>query len=268
MANLTRSAKSSSNWTLNDLDSYHISINQVDPLTFFGLKELPQPSVDQELFSHVDSSTIQRDHLAQAQTAQLIDYLDLAMTPDEGQSGVVDFTRVLFKALNYSYGTRLARTRVDLPLLICNESRHAKTDVCIFDSPQKNILLVVQANKRSEREEPEPNNARTQLVAAAVAAFNKNNEEREAIGRPPLMEKVMPGIVIVGTSPIFFKIPVTQTLSTHIRHGTYPSEKTHVTYCYPSIARPSNRHSEGMKPLDNRREILKCYEAFKGIVGV
>jgi hypothetical protein len=38
MANLNRSAKSSSNWTPNDLDSYHISLNQVDPLLFFGLK--------------------------------------------------------------------------------------------------------------------------------------------------------------------------------------------------------------------------------------
>jgi hypothetical protein len=38
MANLNRSAKSSSNWTPNDLDSYHISLNQMDPLLFFGLK--------------------------------------------------------------------------------------------------------------------------------------------------------------------------------------------------------------------------------------
>jgi hypothetical protein len=38
MANLIRSAKSGSDWTLNDLDSYHISLNQVDPLLFFGLQ--------------------------------------------------------------------------------------------------------------------------------------------------------------------------------------------------------------------------------------
>lgn len=38
MANLVRSAKSGndSDWALNDLDSYHISFNQVDPLQFFG----------------------------------------------------------------------------------------------------------------------------------------------------------------------------------------------------------------------------------------
>jgi hypothetical protein len=38
MATRTRSAKSGSYWTVNDLDSYHISLNQVDPLLFFGLQ--------------------------------------------------------------------------------------------------------------------------------------------------------------------------------------------------------------------------------------
>ena len=38
MANLLRYAKSGNDWTLNDLNSYHISLNQVDALTFFGLE--------------------------------------------------------------------------------------------------------------------------------------------------------------------------------------------------------------------------------------
>jgi hypothetical protein len=38
MANLIRSAKSDSDWTLNDLESYHISLNQMNPLPFFGLQ--------------------------------------------------------------------------------------------------------------------------------------------------------------------------------------------------------------------------------------
>jgi hypothetical protein len=77
----------------------------------------------------------------------------------------------------------------------------------------------------------------------------------------------MPAIIMVGTSPAFYKIPVTQTLSTHICQGTYPPEGTRVTYCYPLIPRPPCRLDEGMKPLDNRYEILRCYEAFKAVVG-
>ena len=38
MAGLTRSAKSGSKWTPNDLVSYNISLNEVDPLSFFGLQ--------------------------------------------------------------------------------------------------------------------------------------------------------------------------------------------------------------------------------------
>lgn len=42
-----------------------------------------------------------------------------------------------------------------------------------------------------------------QLVAEAIAAFNHNNVKREAIGLPPLVEKIMPRIVMIGTLPAF-----------------------------------------------------------------
>ena len=71
-----------------------------------------------------------------------------------------------------------------------------------------------------------------------------------------------------GTSPIFFKIPVTQDLLDHIYDGTYPPEETRVEFCYPPVPRFPRRREEGMKPLENRREILECFEAFKAIVGI
>jgi hypothetical protein len=71
-----------------------------------------------------------------------------------------------------------------------------------------------------------------------------------------------------GTFPTFFKIPITQTLSTHIRDGTYPPEETCVTYYSPPVPRPGCRYSEGMRPLDNRHVITKCYDAFKAFVAV
>ncbi|KAK0479273.1 hypothetical protein IW261DRAFT_1336874 [Armillaria novae-zelandiae] len=108
----------------------------------------------------------------------------------------------------------------------------------------------------------------TQLVVGAVAAFNENNMQRDVLGLPPLPEKVMLGVVMVGTSSAFFKIPITQTLSTHICHGTYPPEETHMIYCYSPVPHPVHRRNEGMKALDNRCGILRCYEAFKAIVGI
>ena len=78
----------------------------------------------------------------------------------------------------------------------------------------------------------------------------------------------MPGIVLIGTTPIFYKIPVTVDLVLHIAQGNYPPQPTIISAHVPVVPRPNHRYSEGMKPVDNREAILRCYEAFKGIVGI
>jgi len=138
--------------------------------------------VDQDLLRNVDSDAMQQDH-----HAQLIAYLDLAMIPEMGEAAMIDFIIDLFKALKYVCRDRLAHTRMDLPLLICGENRHAKTNVCLLDYSQNEILLVVQADKILEHG---PIESPAQLIAEAVAAFNKNNAQREVAGHPPLAEKV------------------------------------------------------------------------------
>jgi hypothetical protein len=42
------------------------------------------------------------------------------------------------------------------------------------------------------------------------------------------MIKVMPGIVMEGTVPKFYKIPVTKDLLEHVAHGTYPPDPIRV----------------------------------------
>ena len=102
--------------------------------------------VDQELLNILDVDTMQQDR-----NAELIGLLDLPMIPDRGETAVGDFAVELFKVLGYVRRQRLARTRVDLPLLICGEGRHAKTDVCIVDRSQNDILLLVQEDRRLQR---------------------------------------------------------------------------------------------------------------------
>ncbi|KAK0474587.1 hypothetical protein IW261DRAFT_1307018, partial [Armillaria novae-zelandiae] len=72
LVNLLRSAKSGSGWTFNDLDSYHISLNQVDVLPFFGLQMfdarkaptafagITTTPVDQELLTNIDPGAMQQ----------------------------------------------------------------------------------------------------------------------------------------------------------------------------------------------------------------
>jgi hypothetical protein len=83
-----------------------------------------------------------------------------------------------------------------------------------------------------------------------------------------IYSQIIPGIVIKGILPIFFKTPVTQQLVTAIMHGQYPAEPTIVAVHSPDLPQPNLIWSEGMEPLDNRQHILKCFEAFKAIVGI
>ncbi|TEB31610.1 hypothetical protein FA13DRAFT_1791390 [Coprinellus micaceus] len=189
MANLIRSAKSGSSWTLNKLDSYNIHLERQEAPKFFGVPLLQDPA---------------------DRNAELINLLDLAMLPTgSGETAVVDFAVELLKHTGYVRRNQVARTRRDLPLLICGKRENAKADVCIVNRQQNDIILLVQEGKRIE--DVEPIDARAQLVANALAAFPQNNASRENCSFSPLESKVIPGIVMIGTSPTFFKIPVTKS---------------------------------------------------------
>ena len=179
MANLIRSAKSGSDWTRPELDAYNITISDQDAPNFFGLPALPQPTIDQELLQIQDAN-----HMVNDKNAELISLLDLAMIPGPEESAVDDFAVELFKALGYVRRTRVARTRKDIPLLICGEQRHAKADVCIIDHSQNNIMMLVQEDKRFSWSETAAAAAEAQLVAGAIAAFSYNNEVRRSAGLP------------------------------------------------------------------------------------
>ena len=179
MANLIRSAKSGSDWTRAELDAYNISIIDEEVPTFFGLPVLPQPTVDQELLQIQDANL-----MADEKNAELINLLDLAMVPGSEESAVDDFAVVLFRTLGYLGRHRVARTRKDIPFLICGEWRHAKTDVCIVDRSQNDIMMLVQEDKRFSVTETATAEAEAQLVAEAIAAFSYNNEARRAAGLP------------------------------------------------------------------------------------
>ncbi|KAF8871639.1 hypothetical protein CPB85DRAFT_1351758 [Mucidula mucida] len=251
--------KSGSNWTLADLESFNIRLRKQSALKFFGVQKLPQPEVHPELLNVRDAEDMTEDR-----HAQLITLLDIVMGPKTDKSVIVDFAIALFRVMDYIYRERVECSRNDFYLVMCGEYRHAGTACSIIDRFQNDILLLHVQNN----EDQEPANAQAQLVVMAVAAFTNNNTNRVAAGRAPLSGKVMPGIVMVGSTPIFFKIPITESLSSHILHGTYPPDVTSVTFCKPPVPRPDRWKSEGMKPLDSRRQILSCYEAFKKVVGI
>jgi hypothetical protein len=257
MSQLIRSAKSGSDWTTNELRAYNITVVYQDAATFFERPDLPRPNINSDVLTAPDPNDAADDN-----AYELLRHMDLAMSPAPAEeSAVDDFAVLLLRALGYTRRGRVFRTRKDIPLVICGENRHAKTDVCIVDDNE--ILLLVQEDKRHlENSDPEP-----QLIAEAIAAFAANNQIRQqTLAQPPLPSKVMAGITMKGTAPTFYKINVTTELITSVGGGVYPDIPTVVYAHIPSIPRPNRRWSEGMKPLDNRRIILSCYEAFKKFV--
>ncbi|KAF8969914.1 hypothetical protein BDZ97DRAFT_1596519, partial [Flammula alnicola] len=54
MANIIRSAKSGSDWTMNELLAYNIHVVDEDVATFFGHPNLPAPTVDPIILNNSD----------------------------------------------------------------------------------------------------------------------------------------------------------------------------------------------------------------------
>lgn len=257
MANLSRTAKSGDDWGRNELLAYNILIEYQDASTFFAIDILPPPSIAAEVLN-----TAAAEDMKDEESYALCRYMDIAMNPvPEQESAVDDFAVELLWMMGYAKRPRLVRSHMDIDFDICGEDRRAQIDVCVVDDIH--ILLLVQENKHHmTQKDPVP-----QLIAKAIAAFQANNTKRtHLLGQDPITHKIIPGIVMTGTSPVFFKIPVTIELANSVSMGEYPPTPTVVRAHLPSVPRPARRISEGMIPLDNRAVILACYEAFKQFV--
>lgn len=253
------SPKSGKDWTPNDLIAYGINVVYQDSATFFEIPSLPAPDVGNEILTSVDAETAEHDG-----AYTLLGTTDLAMTTPHGQaSAVADFVVQLFRVLGYTGRAvgRVARTGNDLSFWVCGEERRAKTDACIVDA-SGNIVLLVQEDKQHLGDtDPEP-----KLIASAIAALSiKNKTRQRVLGMEIRQDKVFPGITMMGTMPIFYKIPVYKDLIHDVQTGRRtPWTPSSTVYDHiPVVPRPAHRHSEGMRPLDNRAAILSCFEAFK-----
>lgn len=71
---------------------------------------------------------------------------------------------------------------------------------------------------------------------------------------------------MVGSAPVFYKIPVTQDLLTAIITAQYPQDAIVVERFFPPVNNRIAYVYEGMKPLDNRLIVLKTFEAFKQLL--
>ena len=167
MANLIHSPKSGSDWTVNDLTVYNITIVWQDAAMFFSQADLPELPHHPDLLNRLTA-----DEMADDKSYQVVQYMYFTMDPVPGEkSAVDDFTMQLLHMTGY-VGRVLGRDLhgcKDIPLFICREWRHAKTDVCVMD--RNGYLLLIQEGKQHlEVMDPEP-----QLIAEAIATVQSNN---------------------------------------------------------------------------------------------
>jgi hypothetical protein len=183
----------------------------------------------------------------------------LASKANPGQeSAVDDLVKELLRLLKYEERGTLLRSRYAIPLSICGETgRTAQTDICLVHGAT--ILLVVHEDKTaSGKRDPE-----AQVVAAAIAAFQYNNRVRACLALPELDTVVIPCITMIGTRPIFYKVPVSMQLSRAVMTAQYPAQPTLVTKCVVNSL--TRRLNSGMEEPEFREIALQHFSVFKAL---
>jgi len=121
-------------------------------------------------------------------------------------------------------------------------------------------LLVLQGYKTAfDMAPPEP-----QIIAEAIAVYKYNNDKRQTIGLPTLDAMTIPCIIMVGTRPTFYLVPITRALSTAVMTGQYPETPTEVVKCVTLLG-PNRPFNEGMETPEYRRVAFQCFVTFKSL---
>jgi hypothetical protein len=187
-------------WTRATLDAYNINVTPMqDIASFFGVHSLPKAQAPTEILDIQEAvGMVNEDN------AMLIGLLDAAMVPpttasaSSEESVVIGFTVQLLRYLGGYVGhRRYSRTRRHLALDMCHQTKDAAIDLCVVDSSNDHIVLLIQEDKRHGS----ASDAEAKLIAKAVAAFMYNNECRRASGLPELQQKVSLFQLLPSRSP-------------------------------------------------------------------
>ena len=238
-------------WTQEDVLAYNIKIVNQDLKTFFGVTDFPSPDVEGDALTAENFADATSDG-----TLNVLLPMDRVTDLGNRESRTLDFVRELFHLPHYwgMYQKRFFTMGWGLTYLAYQGGKYPWVDASIMDEFRV-LLLVVKVHTHTRGFDPEP-----RLISDAIAAFHNDNIMRvKRLGTNPVASKIMPGIVMDGTMPTFYKIPITDELVRAVESGEKPNLETVVHVYVPEVPRPE----EGMKPLDNRVIILSCFEAFK-----
>ncbi|KAF8265101.1 hypothetical protein EI94DRAFT_372050 [Lactarius quietus] len=253
MANINLSAKSSCDWTENELSGFKIMVDTMAPATFFGTEKLPDPAISGVILTN----EWRPQSLPENSDRLFYHYLTDAMIGDESFKD--DFAAFILRMFKYDEPEQIIHQRKELSFVMCGTVVNAKPGVCVMSESDSDYLLLVQDG--SQRTDPEP-----QLIAGAIAAFYQNNLHRKTAGKRMWNSQIISGIIMFGTVPTFYRIPVTADLVHAVQTGRHPVETTRVQRCVPPVPNQDAYIREGLIPLVNRYIVMQCYEAFKTLI--
>lgn len=195
------------------------------------------------------------------------------------ESAVDDFAAFLLRMFDYEAdGDRVIRQHPEVSFQMCGQSVSAKPDLAVCDDSEckllvqevnvslPSVLSITSLNPVMQRGASHSSVGEAQLIAEAIAAFSENNWNRKMSGLPALESQAIPGILMSGVSPVFYRIFVGAELVRCACLGVYPTTPTVVHRCIPPVPNQPAYHTEGLLPLQNRRPVLQCFEAFKQFV--
>ncbi|KAJ7130293.1 hypothetical protein C8R44DRAFT_872111 [Mycena epipterygia] len=255
LLHVTLSARCGGDWTVNELDALNIRIDTLNPTSFFGAA-LPAPTVAPILLDNRTRPPGQISKENRLFFRYLRDATSRLPLGPLTESVVGAFAAFLLKMLDYDEPERVVHQRLEIGFVMCGQKVDATPSVVIMDD--EDYILLVQ-ERHSLDAEP-------QLIAEAVAAFYENNRRRTDVGLTPVTSKVFAGIVMAGTAPTFYKIPISSELVTAMSSAQYPPTATVVSKLIPPVPDLHRYLNEGMVPLENRRVVFQCLAAFKQFV--
>ncbi|KAF6754864.1 hypothetical protein DFP72DRAFT_1169857 [Ephemerocybe angulata] len=255
--------KSSSNWiTEKELTEFNIKIIFQDTQAFFGTADAADLPVPENISPIIWNHEKAPPGPIPKPIRHFFRYLEDAMVFPYHQSFVIDFTMFLLGMLDYDDGRRVLHTWKDMPFFMPDGMVDVKACATVIEQHDvrlnQYILLVKEDNYSGGGIDCEP-----RLIAEAIGAFYQNNKIRTPYGKSPLESQTFPAITMVGTAARFYKITITRELADAVEIGLPVENETIVHRFMPPVPNRFTYNARGMVPLENRRLLLKCFEAFK-----
>jgi hypothetical protein len=172
----------------------------------------------------------------------------------------IRFYKSLLEQMRYDDGEHMFSSAENIPLLLGNHQVRMEPDLCIRGLLNGQICFVMLANDKTETSKDKE----FAFAAAAVAIFQHNNDVRWNMDLQPLHEYTVPGVILRGSYPTFYKV-TDQLEHDSSLGGTVRPDAVYVLHRYHPL--PINERTfDCMLNQEQRIPLLKSFAAFRKFV--